>query len=397
MTRARHQMPTALLGGLSAARFLRDYWQKKPLLIRGAIPDFTNPFSPEELAGLACEEGVESRLVLERDGPTPWHLRHGPFTESDFTSLPASHWSLLVQGVNKYLPAAADLLDRFDFVPGWRIDDLMVSYAPPEGSVGPHIDQYDVFLLQGWGRRRWQIEDRAPKAPELVPDLPLRILRHFAPDREWVLEPGDMLYLPPGIPHHGVALEPGMTFSIGFRAPSAAELIGLFYDELAAGLADTERYTDPDPEPPAHAGAISPAALARVRAILRHQYLSDEAMDRWFGRFITEPKLTEGLEPREHPLSDAEFAARAEAGTALRRNEYGRFAYFERDADTLLLYVDGEELAVPAAAAAAARFVCDARRYPAEQIGTLLATPAARVLLTELYNRNALYFEDEDE
>lgn len=390
--------PTELLGGLSPADFLREYWQKRPLLIRQAIPGFASPFAPEELAGLACEPEVESRLVEEHRGESPpWTLRHGPFAESDFTSLPASHWTLLVQGVNKYLPEVADLLERFDFVPGWRIDDVMVSYAPEHGSVGPHVDQYDVFLLQGWGRRRWQIGHTPMHEAGFIPDLPLRILREFAPDEEWVLEPGDMLYLPPGLPHHGVALDACMTFSVGFRAPSAAELVGLVYDEVAADLPDSERYADPDLEPPAHPGRIGPEALARVREIIRREYLTPDALERWFGRFITEPKLHEGLEPREDTIGEDELRARIEAGGVLRRSEYGRFAYIDRGAEGTLLYVDGQEIALGPDAAPAAPLVCDTRRYPPEALAPCLDNPPGLALLADLYRRNALYFEDEDE
>ncbi len=140
-----------LLGGLSAEEFLQQYWQKKPLLIRQAIPDYSTPLSPDELAGLACEQEVESRLILEKDADTPWQLEHGPFTETRFSQLPATHWTLLIQKVNQLLPQLAELLDQFNFIPNWRIDDVMVSYAPEAGSVGPHVDQYDVFLLQGLG------------------------------------------------------------------------------------------------------------------------------------------------------------------------------------------------------------------------------------------------------
>ena len=392
------QMPTVFLGGLSPAAFLHRHWQKAPLLIRQAIPEFASPLSAEELAGLACEPEVESRLVLEHPGAEPpWSVRQGPFAEADFAGLPASHWTLLVQGVNKYLPAVADLLDGFDFVPGWRIDDVMISYAPAQGSVGPHVDQYDVFLLQGYGHRRWQIAGASVHEAELIPDVPLRILRTFEPDQEWVLEPGDMLYLPPGVPHHGVALDDCMTFSVGFRAPAAAELVGLFYDEVAAGLREHERYADPDLEVPAHPGQITPEALAQVQDIIRREYLSRDATERWFGRMITEPKLQEGLEPREDTLTEAQFRARVLAGGVLRRSEYGRFAYIDRGTAGALLYVDGQEIALGPDAAPAAPLICDTRRFPPSLLAPCLDNAACLAVLTELYQRNALYFEDEDE
>lgn len=213
-----------LLGGLSAAQFLREYWQKQPLLIRKAMPHWRDPLSPEELAGLACEPGVEARLVLQRAGVGPWSVRHGPFSEADFLTLPETHWTLLVQDAEKQAPALlGDFLEPFRFIPDWRCDDLMISYAPTDGSVGPHWDQYDVFLLQGKGRRRWQISTQPLQPDNLLPDTELRILCDFTPEQEWLLEPGDMLYLPPRVAHHGVAVEPCLTYSIGWRAPAYRE------------------------------------------------------------------------------------------------------------------------------------------------------------------------------
>jgi len=195
-----------LLGGLTPERFLAEYWQKRPLLVRQAIPGFKSPLSADELAGLACEPEVESRLILEKGGSRPWQLEHGPFEEERFATLPESHWTLLVQRVNHWVPAVADLLDHFAFLPSWRLDDIMISYAADQGSVGPHTDQYDVFLLQGAGRRRWQIDASVTDESPLLDHPDLRILAQFHATDEWVLEPGDLLYLPPGLAHYGVAL-----------------------------------------------------------------------------------------------------------------------------------------------------------------------------------------------
>lgn len=386
----------ALLGGLSPAAFLREHWQKAPRLIRGALPGYRAPLAPEELAGLACEPEVESRLVLER-GPddAPWHLRRGPFSEKDFTALPPSHWTLLVQEVNKYLPQLADLLDRFDFVPGWRVDDVMVSYAPEGGSVGPHVDQYDVFLLQGLGRRRWSISAAPVAADNRVPGTELDVLRDFTPEHEWVLEPGDMLYLPPGVAHHGVAVGDCMTLSIGFRAPSEADLVRLFYDHAAEQLSDAQRYADPDLRPPAHPGEIDAAALARVREIVRRPRLSDAEIDRWFGSYVTEPPLGQGLAPRPETVPAEAFAAALRAGRALRRSDYGRYAFIERGTDGVLLFIDGAERRCAPELAPLVALFCDRRAYSAAELLPWLERPAGAALLHELYARNALYFEDE--
>jgi 50S ribosomal protein L16 3-hydroxylase len=201
-------IPETLLGDLTPEAFLRDYWQKKPLLIRGALPDFVTPVAPDELAGLACEDDVTARLILEQGGDYPWQMRFGPFDEDDFAALPETHWTLLVQEVDRLVPEVADLLDAFRFLPNWRIDDVQISYAPPHGNAGAHLDNYDVFLLQGMGRRRWQISSTPiPEDEEVyVEDVDVRILQDFEPDEEWIVEPGDLLYLPPRLRRIGTAL-----------------------------------------------------------------------------------------------------------------------------------------------------------------------------------------------
>ena len=192
--------------GMPAVEFLGRYWQKRPLLIRQAFPGFESPVTPDDLAGLACEEIAPSRIVVHRPRGDRWELRHGPFAEGDFARLPKTRWTLLVQDCDKLLAEVGALLCEFRFVPDWRLDDVMISYAVDGGSVGPHLDQYDVFLLQAQGRRRWSISVD-PRAPtEFRPGLPLKLLQSFLPTHDWVLEPGDMLYLPPGVPHHGVAV-----------------------------------------------------------------------------------------------------------------------------------------------------------------------------------------------
>ena len=284
-----------LLGGRTPEAFLKEYWQKKPLLIRGAFPGFVAPVTPEELAGLACEEDVEARLVLEKGGAYPWEARYGPFEPEDFEDLPPKHWTLLVQEVDRHVAAVAELRDHFRFLPNWRIDDVMVSYAPEGGGVGAHVDNYDVFLVQAKGRRRWRIHHTPVEEEILVPDLDVRILADFEPDAEWVLEPGDMLYLPPRIPHDGVALDDCLTCSVGFRAPSHVELVTGFLEDRLVTLDPLVRYADPDLTPPAHPGEIAPEARAAVREVLRSLVRDDAVLDEWFGRFITTPKRGEGI------------------------------------------------------------------------------------------------------
>ncbi len=290
------------LQNFNAEEFLAEYWQQKPLLIRQAFPGFKSLLTPEELAGLACEEGVHCRLVIEKDGDTPWQLRYGPFSEDDFTHLPPSHYSLLVSECEKWLPELGDLFDCFDFVPRWRIDDLMISYAPEHGSVGPHIDEYDVFLIQANGTRRWSVENHARTNPEHITDLDLAILQTFSADRQWVLEPGDMLYLPPGIAHHGVAVGDGcMTYSLGFRSPSVGDVMDSLLLELSDRSYTDRRYYDP----PLHTGRdpaeISMDDISRFRELV--DQLLDHSQDLWpdiVGKMVSDTSQPNLPEQRQY-------------------------------------------------------------------------------------------------
>lgn len=279
-------MKIPFLGGLTAQQFVREYWQKKPLLIRGAFPGFGEMLTPNELAGLACEEEAQSRLVLHQRGK--WKLEQGPFDEARFSALPEKGWSLLVQGVNHFLPEANELLHQFDFIPRTRLDDLMVSLAPDGGGVGPHFDSYDVFLLQGHGKRLWRVSSQTDM--ETVPDAPLRILRHFETDEEWLLEPGDMLYLPPRLAHWGIAVGQCMTWSIGFRAPSAQELATQFLVYLQDQVQLDGLYADPDLQLQRHPAQVGGQMVRRVREMLQGARWESDDVARFLGTYLTEPK-----------------------------------------------------------------------------------------------------------
>lgn len=268
-----------VLQNLKPDEFIRNYWQKSPCLIRSAFIKLQSPVSPEELAGLACEEEVHSRLIQEKGGNTPWQLRYGPFKESDFTSLPASHYSLLVSECEKWIPEVAELQALFSFIPHWRHDDVMISYATGGGSVGAHVDEYDVFLIQLEGQRRWQYADNRLTDPKLIPDLDLAILESFNPDHDEVLKPGDMLYLPPGVPHHGIAVDDCMTCSIGFRAPSATETLESFAQEIDTRDLGVHRYSDPGLETDRHPGEITTTEIQQFRRLAVG--LMDQPDDIW--------------------------------------------------------------------------------------------------------------------
>lgn len=295
-----HNHALQLLGGITPAQFLAEYWHKKPLLIKHAIPDFKGLLSPEELAGLACEDEVQSRIIEEVKGK--WHAKHGPFDEKDFAKLPDNptpdhRWTLLVQSVNHYLPEASELLQQFNFIPHARLDDLMVSYAPDGGGVGPHFDSYDVFLLQGQGKRLWRISKQTDLS--LVEGAPLRILKNFDIAQEWLLEAGDMLYLPPHLAHWGIAVSDNgidcMTYSIGFRAPKnqelATEFLGFMQDKLnQEALVIEGIYQDADLTLQNHPAEISSSMINKVNKILQKIKWSDDDITAFLGTYLSDPK-----------------------------------------------------------------------------------------------------------
>jgi 50S ribosomal protein L16 3-hydroxylase len=333
--------------GMSSSQFLRDYWQKRPLLIRNAFAGFQPPLEANDLAGLACEEVALSRLIVHDEKRDRWTVRSGPFAEEDFARTPKSHWTLLVQDVDKWDADVAALLDHFTFLPSWRVDDVMVSYAEDGGGVGAHVDQYDVFLLQGEGQRHWAISTDADAPLDFRNDVELKQLSHFEPTHEWLLEPGDMLYLPPGVPHDGVAIGNCMTFSIGMRAPSQAELTGDLADFLAERMPDELRYADPDLAPARNAGEIDLAALNRLRQALPFAAQLDRSLlADWFGRFITRYRSAQVPAAPPKPRTEAALLKSLDGGARLVRHPWARLAWV-RERQGATLYVSGQAYESP--------------------------------------------------
>ncbi|XQE65531.1 JmjC domain-containing protein [Pseudomonas sp. P3C3] len=383
--------PLQLLGGLTPREFLRDYWQQKPLLVRQAIPGFESPISADELAGLALEEEVESRLVLEH-GAHPWELRRGPFAEDTFSQLPERDWTLLVQAVDQFVPEVAEVLKDFGFLPSWRIDDLMISFAAPGGSVGPHFDNYDVFLLQAEGQRRWKIGQMCDADSKLLQHADLRILADFEQTDEWVLEPGDMLYLPPRLAHYGIAEDDCMTYSVGFRAPSAAEVLTHFTDFLAQFLPDEERYSDAGMAPISDPHQIQQEALDRLKALLTEHMSDERLLLTWFGQFMTEPRYPELVSGPE--IEEADFLAALEDGAVLVRNPSARLAWSEVDVG-LVLFASGQSRLLPAHLKELLRLICAADALHADNLAPWLADEDGRTLVRELVQQGSLEFADE--
>jgi 50S ribosomal protein L16 3-hydroxylase len=312
-------MASPLLGGLAPRAFLRDHWQKRPLLVRQALPGFTGLLERDALLDLATRGDAVSRLVIDhgaRRGRGRWERHDGPFLDLNPAMLPAASWTLLVHGLESLIPGGWELLRRFSFIPAARVDDLMVSYAAPGGSVGPHDDAYDVFLLQGAGRRRWQIATRGDRAVD--PRARIKVLARFEPEEEWLLEPGDMLYLPPGVAHWGIADGPCFTYSIGFLAPSRETLVREFLGYLGHVLdPGPGLYEDPDLRAPRDPLELGDVMVARVAQVLDGIRWDRARVADFLGRFLTMPRAHATFTPPARPLSEVAFARRLRGRGAL--------------------------------------------------------------------------------
>jgi 50S ribosomal protein L16 3-hydroxylase len=381
------------LTNFDSGAFLRDYWQKKPLLIRNPWGAWHNPLEPDELAGLACEDDVESRLILQAEGA--WAVESGPLPEARFGKLGKAPWTLLVQAVDHHVPEVAALIAPFRFIPNWRIDDVMVSYATDGGGVGAHYDQYDVFLIQGLGKRRWQIGALCDADTELLPNDDLRLLANFEPLEEWVLEPGDILYVPPRIAHNGVAVgNDCMTYSIGFRAPSRSELIGDWCDDLMSSLQDDDRYADPHLQAQTNPGEISGEALAALHTMITEKLGDAHAFARWFGTYNSTPKYPNVDWGPEEPIGLTELRVLLASGASLCRNPASRFSFVRHDASAVHLFIDGECYECSDETAALAKILCAQDKVIID--AATLESRAAMDLIVQLFNQGSVTFEAED-
>lgn len=384
-----------ILGNISAEQFLREYWQKKPLLIRQAIPNFESPISPDELAGLACEEEVESRIVIENHQGQPWQPLHGPFDEEKFSQLPETNWSLLIQGLDTIVPEVADLLNYFRFIPNWRIDDIMASYAPENGSVGPHYDYYDVFLLQARGKRRWLTGQHCDEKSKTLNNTPLRILESFETENDWVLEPGDMLYLPPQIAHHGISMGDCITLSIGLRSPTHDQILTSFTDYLCNIATKEHHLDDPDLELQSNPGEMNADVITQLKNVIQ-SHLKDDSLSSWFGQYSTEPKTEYVVQLPEDPIEEAELAEYLEHSNAIRRNEGSRFSFYIADdkPDKIKFFYDGYEQLLGKECIDLIKLICSANEIPSSSIVAQLSAGQPTDLLLDLINGGHLYAEE---
>lgn len=360
---------------LDREQFLACYWQQKPLLIRNAITGFTPPIDADELAGLALNEDVESRIIEHRNGE--WLLSHGPFAEADYQR--NAPWTLLVQAVDHIVDDVAQLRKLVDFIPQWRVDDVMVSYAVDGGSVGPHYDNYDVFLLQGEGQRLWHTGQFCDESSPLLEHEDLRILSEFDCQETHLLNPGDILYVPPGVAHWGIAKGPCTTFSIGFRAPRLNAMVSRFADALLNELEPDLFYHDVRLEPTTRAGEIRQRDRARVQAQL--QAALDQAMDdTWFGELVTEPRYDQ--QPAETELEQSRNALRQD-GTRLTLVPGSKLAW-QHSEDGITVFANGESCAFPAAIAELLIELCGAWELDAGRVQVALRNPDASALIDYL-------------
>jgi len=372
-------------GSPDRSQFLTEFWQRKPCLFRQAFPDFVPLLDENDIAGLSCDELVEARLVFGSYPEHDWRVEYGPFREEDLRKLPDSRWTLLVQDVEKHYPPLAALMSQFEFLPSWRLDDLMVSVAGPGGSVGPHYDQYDVFLLQASGRRNWQIAEDFDHS--WLPGCDLKVLASFTPETEWILEPGDMLYLPPGVAHHGLAMETGMTWSIGLRAPSQADLLLALGEWLAERENEGERYRDGLPGERPGPGEISAQAIDRLDDLLCKACAPTGKLHSFYASFLTRYRQAHQPAPPERSLEPAAIAARLAGSARLQRNPWTRMAWIRRNGGALL-YASGDEYAC---SIEAAELLCSNALQNAAR-GDL--DPAMLQLVCRLVNDGHLFLSD---
>jgi 50S ribosomal protein L16 3-hydroxylase len=368
--------PLNRLGDLSIEEFLRHYWQQQHAVLRGVFPNFEPPIDANELAGLALEDEVESRLIRETK-PNQWTLASGPFSDETFAELPEENWTLLVQAVDQWNLGIWELLQQFSFIPNWRRDDVMISFAVPGGSVGPHYDHYDVFLIQAEGEREWMIGPRCDDLTERADNDQLDLLANIDAQETHVLQPGDVLYVPPGVAHWGVAKTAAMTISIGFRAPSVGEVFQDFGKELEGLLGNDTRFGDAKRQPSHCPGELAQQDVDRIQQLLATHVANPKIIASWFGSFMTEPKRDELLPLVDRVDVDGIYQA------CLVRDAVTRVAYY-RSEDEFLWFCNGEVQSLNATCAVLAERLADEAVLSLEEVSALVDDESTREWMNEL-------------
>ncbi|KZZ13130.1 hypothetical protein A3750_04310 [Oleiphilus sp. HI0079] len=383
-----------LLGGLSAEQFLADYWQQKPLLIRGALPHFESPVTPDDLAGLSLEDDVESRIIIEQREDKHWILEQGPFNEETFAQLDSANWTLLVQQLDAWVPQVQTLKRQFNFIPDWRVDDVMASYAPKGGSVGPHFDFYDVFLVQAYGSRKWKLGQWCDQNTATRNDTQLSILKDFKTNDEWVLHPGDILYVPPRLAHFGVAENDCITLSVGFRAPRKLELLSSFTHYICEQESAAENSFFSDPK---RKRANNPAALEKqdreaLKKLLLSAIESDQAFDRWLGEYLSEPKNSAILIPDEGLIDAHQIAEQIYQAEMIYKNEGSRFLYIEQN-NAVILFTDGCSTELDLEHLTFVQYLCSEDEYDAQTLLTFCNKVETKELVAMLLKNGSIQVE----
>ncbi len=379
-------MTSPLLGAITPQQFIESIWQQQPLLVRGAMPAIKGIIDGDDLAGIACEEDGEARLVIYNPEQSDWHCEQGPFKAKRFKTLPPSHWTLLVQSVDHWIPEVQALLAHFDFLPRWRLDDIMISYATDGGGVGPHFDYYDVFLIQASGKRRWQIGQRCDENSPLRDNQQLKLVQAFHQEADYTLAPGDMLYLPAGVAHWGTAVgDDCITISIGFRAASHREIVQAALENIAETLPGNLRYRDTPSSIDNDPSCINDSAIDNLMTIWKNLPEDDirTALAQALGELATEPRNADRIAP-EDTLDEKQLAKSlaSKKGLQVSHHPASRFAWHRLDEENADLYVDGGMLCTTLALAKA---ICGGRITAAD-----CRTDYDRELVLALFERGCL-------
>ena len=381
-------MFTLDLNQMSENEFLSKYWQKKPVVIKQGFKNFVDPIAPDELAGIAMEEAVQSRLVYQNG--KDWQAEFGPF--ESYEHLGDKNWSLVVQALDNFSEEAAEMIEPFRFIPHWRLDDLMASFATEGGGVGPHIDNYDVFICQGLGKRRWRVGDRGEHV-EVIAHEALLHVEAFEALIDVELETGDILYIPPGFPHEGVALEPSMSFSVGFRANSAISLLSGFADYLIDNDLGTALLEDPDRQTTTHSGEVTQKDYQGIKQQLQNLLDDDKLFEAFAGGFLTNAKHELDLMPSEEPFESDEVQQLL-AIHGIKRLGGLRAFYFESSIDEGICYINGEQVNFAAEIAPAIKFLCDQVVVTPEQLAPWHDNQAFVGLMVDLLDKGYWFWTE---
>lgn len=371
------------INSLSEQEFLNQYWQKKPLLIKQGFRDFEDPLDANELAGLAMEESIESRIITNQNND--WQAHHGPF--EDFELLTEQHSTLLVQAVDHWHPDAGQILEPFRFIPNWRIDDLMISYSTPGGGVGPHLDQYDVFIIQGEGKRHWRVGMPDSNLKQFAQNKSLLQVEQFPAVIDCILEPGDILYIPPACPHEGYAVENAINYSVGFRAPNQQDLLSSFADYVIDKEAGSTRYSDPLLETRESKGLLSTTEATEVKQLLSALLQDDSLFKSWLGQTTSEPKHEMDLMPPEDLYTTEQVAQLIDDSDEIFERLGGTRAIYQSTDNEIILSVNGQNFLLPKTDLAVVKLLTDDVSVTAEQIksskNSLKFTQSFTTLLNE--------------